>query len=314
MSSIIEALLGILAARMTISAMMITIKGLMIISIASMTKIIAPKITILARTTTTFEALITIIAAMTHSIATVITIIAEVMTIFIPVMTWTAHSGAFCGRDPPFPLPPQPCMPLARNLVRVSRPPVDAREQLGPPDQMNLPSSPSCSLFRLEARPGPTVACEQSIRGNCMKKIAVGLLPLLIGLSSCSSSPPSPLIGTWKFDRDLTVNSVHGESAAQQITRRNLDQLPGPDTTMTFTGQSGTFDAPTSQISHTEFTYAVHATDALSVTIVLPDIGNGQQKTDTFHFEGNDVMWTENENQIQTLPSTSLRQYYRRQH
>ena len=147
-----------------------------------------------------------------------------------------------------------------------------------------------------------------------MKRIAT-VLPLIflcVFASSCSRSVPNLLVGTWKSDLDLTVASVRRDRGQLRWTPTDVIQSTESHATFTFTNDSAKIDSPNSGIVQSEFNYSVVSVDATSVTISLLAGANRGIKTDSFHFEGPDVMWTQNENQIQLLPITNFRQYYRR--
>ena len=147
-----------------------------------------------------------------------------------------------------------------------------------------------------------------------MKNIAfvLPLILLCVLASSCSRLAPNPLVGTWKSDLDLTVASVRRDRGQLRWTPTDVIQSTESHATFTFTNDSAKIDSPNSGSVHSEFNYSVVSVDATSVTISLLDVVKHGIVTDRFHFEGPDVMWTQNENQIQTLPMTDFRQYYRR--
>ena len=148
-----------------------------------------------------------------------------------------------------------------------------------------------------------------------MKNIAFVLLLvcLCVIASSCSRSVPNQLVGSWKYDLDLTVAAVRRDRGGElRWTPTDVIESTQAHATFTFTNDSATVDSPNSGVVHSEFNYAVVSADATSVTVSLPDAGTNRMKNDSFHFEGPDVMWTQNENRIETLPITNFRQYFRR--
>jgi hypothetical protein len=142
-----------------------------------------------------------------------------------------------------------------------------------------------------------------------MMKIAAGalLVVLCAGLSACSSSPPNRLLGTWKSNRDLTVGSIR-QNETRQMTDDEIKHFVETGSTWTFTRSRSKAEMDNGM--HFDYPYTIVSSDAQTTTITLGD--PGATKTDIFHFDDNDTIWTTYENDIGGFPVTQFRQYYKR--
>jgi hypothetical protein len=149
-----------------------------------------------------------------------------------------------------------------------------------------------------------------------MKKMAAAfaLIVSLVG-PGCSSSPPNPLLGTWKSDHDLTVASIRRDSEpGQKLDDEMVERIVGPDATVSFTRDAAVFDVAGAQALHFEYAYTIVSSDAHATTITITDRSSGSAKTDVFHFDDNNVLWLDNQIGNTNLPIHAFRQYFKRQH
>ena len=136
----------------------------------------------------------------------------------------------------------------------------------------------------------------------------IPLLILLCVFTGCATSPQKRLIGTWKSNKELTVQTLHYKKEPPERLRKKIEGLFGK-LEVTYTGNKLHAYAPDLGFKAAEWNfntkYKVLGSDSTSLVVLATDPLTEELKITHIHFEGDDRYWV-------YIMSTGWKEYFDR--